>query len=110
MRHRYQRNRDVFDTGPFGGYRSLGNGDDENGGEVSSEKLQQYYNGFYYSYNTVNWSVYDSAMTLLETGSYGSDSASNYQAAINWGASGSRYFVCINCDIIFKKIQKKNLF
>jgi len=32
MRHRYQRNRDVFDTGPFGGYRSLGNGDDENGG------------------------------------------------------------------------------
>ena len=32
MRHRYQRTRDVFDTGPFGGYRSLGNGDDENGG------------------------------------------------------------------------------
>ena len=32
MRRRQQQSRDVFDTGPFGGYRSLGNGDDENGG------------------------------------------------------------------------------
>lgn len=32
MRQRHQRTRDVFDTGPFGSYRSLGNGDDENGG------------------------------------------------------------------------------
>ena len=32
MRQRHQRTRDVFDTGPFGGYRSLGEVDDENGG------------------------------------------------------------------------------
>ena len=32
MRRRQQQSRDVFDTGPFGSYRSLGNGDDENGG------------------------------------------------------------------------------
>ena len=32
-----------------------------------------------------------------------------YQAAINWSVSGSaqnRYFVCINCDKRFKKVDK----
>ena len=32
MRRRHQQSRDVFDTGPFGSYNGLGNGDDENGG------------------------------------------------------------------------------
>ena len=30
-----------------------------------------------------------------------------YQAAINWGSgSASRYFLCINCDKRFKKVDK----
>ena len=77
MRQRHQRTRDVFDTGPFGGYRSLGNTE----GTV-------YYNGFSYTYNAESWSVYDSAGTLLETGS-ARNSPSNNDAAKAWIDSGA---------------------
>ena len=77
MRQRHQRTRDVFDTGPFGGYRSLGNTE----GTAS-------YNGFSYTYNAESWSVYDSAGTLLETGS-ARNSPSNKDAAKAWIDSGA---------------------
>ena len=84
LERRRRRNSDIFDTGPLSGYKSLGNG-----AEVDSEGIEEYYNGFYYSYNSTNWSVYDSAMTLLETGSDASGSYGNYQAARNWIDSGA---------------------
>lgn len=77
MRQRHQRTRDVFDTGPFGGYSHLGNTE----GTVS-------YNGFSYNYNAESWSVYDSAGTLLETGS-ARNSPSNNDAAKAWIDSGA---------------------
>ena len=62
---------------------------DDAGGIISgTERLEEYYNGFFYSFNSTNWAVYDSAMTILHTAT-GSDSASNYQAAINWIDSGA---------------------
>ena len=72
MRQRHQRTRDVFDTGPFGGYSHLGNTE----GMIS-------YNGFLYTYTAESWSVYDSTGTLLETGS-ARNSPSNKDAAKAW--------------------------
>ena len=33
LERRRRRNSDIFDTGPLSGYRSLGNGEDENGSQ-----------------------------------------------------------------------------
>ena len=76
MRQRHQRTRDVFDTGPFGGYRSLGN----------TEGMTPY-NGYYYTYAVSTWSVYDSEGTLLQTGG-GPNTTRNRQKAIQWIDSG----------------------
>ena len=80
LERRRRRNSDIFDTSAFGNYRSLGNGEDENGGRPAGSVS---YNGFYYKYSVDSWSVYDSAGTLLETGG-GPNSNRNRQKAIQW--------------------------
>lgn len=80
LERRRRRNSDIFDTSAFGNYRSLGNGEDENGGRPAGSAS---YNGFYYKASADSWSVYDSAGTLLETGG-GPNTGRNTQQAKNW--------------------------
>ena len=40
LQRRRRRNADIFDTGPFAGYRNLGNGDYEDSSSSSEETIE----------------------------------------------------------------------
>jgi len=81
MRQRHQRTRDVFDTGPFGGHRTFGAIDEENGGSGQSTPEQiRYYRTYWYHVLPIRetgvsrplilyyeWTVYNNASDVGNT-------------------------------------------